>query len=95
MTTNERPEPFALGDIVSDDYANPAVIVKIEQIAPGRVHYSIMQVAGSDRGRIASPPLRNGQPVRVEALDPEAVRQIVRDEARRQGWKWNAKGITR
>lgn len=90
------PTPIlALGDVIQDDYGNPAVVVRIEMAGTRHVRYSIMQTAGSDRGRITSAP--TGQFLRV-VTDPASVewaRTVVRAEARARGWRWNADGITR
>ena len=42
----------AVGDVILDSYANPAVVFAV---AAGRI-ITICQCAGSDRGRITTPP---------------------------------------
>jgi hypothetical protein len=94
MTTPTTPRPeLRLGDVIFDSYANPAVVVKIEMPGTRFERYSIMQTAGSDRGHVTSAP---STIIRVEDQGQiDWARDIVRTEAKRQGWKWNAQGITR
>lgn len=91
------PTP-ALGDVVLDDYANPAVIVSTGvNLGTPHARWSIMQTCGSDRGRITSAPTRDGLPIpaNVSAEQAETTRAIVRDEARKRGYRWDSTGITR
>lgn len=93
MTTNELPPTLALGDVVLDSYGNPAVVVRITNAGTRFVNHEVMQTCGSDRGRLVSAP---SQLVRVTAQwQIDAARDIVRAEAKRRGYKWNAQGITR
>lgn len=97
-TTAQKPAP-QLGDVVADSYGNPAVIVRIEMRDTPHVRWSIMQTCGSDRGNVTSCPVdrvtRLPYPALVDAEGAERVRAVVRAEARRRGWRWNADGITR
>lgn len=95
--TTPTTDRFALGDVVFDSYANPAVVVRID--AAGQA-VEIMQTCGSDRGRLTYPPVPRGAtaPVRCTQATPaqiELARDIVRAECKRQGWKWDRLGITR
>ena len=87
------PATLTLGDVIQDSYANPAVVVRIEMRGTRHQRYTIMQTCGSDRGRVT------GAPSLLRAVtDPAQVewaRAVVREEAKRQGWKWDTDGITR
>lgn len=69
---------FKQGDVIEDSYGNPAVVLSTRGGRPDR----IMQVAGSDRGRIANPPL---DIVRVTGKRADWALEIARKEWKRQG----------
>jgi len=66
-----------VGDVVQDSYGNAAIV-----ITPGthRVRVTIMQLAGSDRGRYA------GLPLYVRRLDTPEEAERIR-EIGRQVWR--------
>lgn len=80
-----------LGDVITDSYGNPAVVVKFTNVGTRFHHASIMQLWGSDRGRITSAPSLI-QVITDEARIAEA-RAVARTQSRLQGLKWNANGI--
>jgi hypothetical protein len=49
-----RDEQYRIGDVIEDSYGNAAVVWSVDMA--GRPA-TICQCAGSDRGRITSPPL--------------------------------------
>src|SRR5690349_1566938 len=80
-----------LGDVITDSYGNPAVVVRFEIRGTRNPRVSIIQLCGSDRGRVTSAP-SHIQPVTDEASITEA-RDVCRTQARLQGLKWDANGI--
>lgn len=70
-----------VGDVVEDAYANAAVVVKIRPTLPGHDpnphQVTIMQLAGSDRGRLTSLPLY------IRRMTDPALAETVRESARK------------
>lgn len=84
-----------VGDVVLDSYGNPAVIVRIAHEGTRFISYEIMQTAGSDRGHITS-LYADSLPQRVtDSHRVENARATVREESKRQGLKWDARGYVR
>ena len=71
-------DTFTQGDLIEDSYGSPAVILSTRGGRPDR----IMQVAGSDRGRIANPP---PDIVPVTGKRAAWALDIARQEWKRQG----------
>lgn len=80
-----------LGDVITDSYGNPAVVVAFRNRGTRYHTASIMMLWGSDRGRITSTPLLI-QPVTNPAAVEEA-RQVCRVQARAQKLQWGPDGI--
>lgn len=80
-----------LGDVITDVYGNPAVVVKFINVGTRFHRVSIMQLWGSDRGHITSAPSLI-QVITDEARIAEA-HEVARTQSRLQGLKWDANGI--
>ena len=80
---------YAVGDVIEDAYANPAVVLRLDHRG---LPATVMQTCGSDRGRITSADMA----ILRRFEDPgtiERAREVARAESRRQNLKWGPNGL--